>query len=281
MTSPNTDGDAEVKSILDNADAIISKYLDVPNIPTNSYRHKKYREAFIKSDQSIDGSGLLRALQKNIECNLPQIPKESKSKQNWRDRPISNINPKNPSKEVVLERHLAKIIEREKRTTWWNQMPVASGLAGSNSDRRRAIDLVHRNETGETYDFIELKIASDSPLYALMEVVQYGLIYLVLRDTPSYLSEISRASCVFQAKEIKLRVLAPEGFYADSLARFEQQLNDGFRSLLANRKDDLKISLASYFHPRLDQWSSGKPDELDGVEKILDINSWKRAFNAG
>lgn len=281
MTSPNTDGDAEVKSILDNADAIISKYLDVPNIPTNSYRHKKYREAFIKSDQKIDGAGLLMALQKNIVGNLVRS-KHSDSKQNWRNSPVTTINKDdNKSKEVVLERHLAKIIERKKCATWWNQMPVASGLVGSSSDRRRAIDLVHRDEAGETYDFIELKIASDSPLYALMEVVQYGLIYLTLRDDPSYLSEISKGSQVFQAKEIKLRVLAPEAFYSGSLARFEQQLNDGFKSILANRKDGLKISLASYFHPRLDQWSAGDFDDRDGIEMLLDINNWKRAFNAG
>lgn len=134
---------------------------------------------------------------------------KNRSQQNWRWCSIqSEIGAANRSPEVVLERAVAASCLRAGRVDWGNQVPVASGLILGASDRRRAIDLVHRR--GERhFEFIELKIASDTPLFAAIEIIGYACIWLLARgDRPS------RLSALLEADQIDLRVLAPAAFYA-------------------------------------------------------------------
>lgn len=126
------------------------------------------------------------------------------STENWRwCRPQTYIAEHNSSAEVRLER--AIVVDRPE---WANQVPVCSGVAGPSADRRRAIDLVHK--AGEAhFEFIELKIASDTPLYAAIEIIGYGCVWLLARaDSKQPTTEL------LEADRIDLVVLAPANYYS-------------------------------------------------------------------
>jgi hypothetical protein len=265
------------RSILDKTAPIINKYLfcDESNFDSLNRQGKKVK-AFGKSCPMVDTEGLLNNLIKKINENISQSTCRSLSKENWRKDVKDFLNPDNESDEVCFERNLAKHFKNNNlQNWWWNQMPVASGLVCSNADRRRAIDLVHWDERTGTYDLIELKIASNSPVYALMEIILYGLVYLVVRDNPIYLSEQSKTSAVFQAKKINLRVLAPRKYFEGyDLRRFEQELNAGFLKILANRVDGLTMSVMSYSHPAVKK----RTEKQDSLDDLLNFGTWEEAF---
>lgn len=141
------------------------------------------------------------------------------SQENWRwCAPQTYISKQNRSPEVVLERAIARAFDAAGREEWANQVPVASGVVRSSAERRRAIDLVHKRDDGH-YEFIELKIASETPLYAAFEIISYVGIWLLSRNGVL-------GKPLLEAKRIDARVLAPAAYYAPfSLSRIEQTLN--------------------------------------------------------
>jgi hypothetical protein len=134
---------------------------------------------------------------------------DSSSRENWRWRaPQLQIAAHNASPEVVLERAIVGACERAGRRDWANQVPVASGVAGASAERRRAIDLVH--QTGpNAFEFIELKVASDNPLYAAVEIIGYTAIWLLSRGDSA-----PNPSSLLNAEAVAAVVLAPESYYA-------------------------------------------------------------------
>ena len=153
----------------------------------------------------------------------------------------TNINPNNPSRETRLEREIVQLDQN----AWFNQIPVASGVLGSREDKRCAVDLIHhyRTPTGkEHYALIELKVESDTPLYAAFEVLRYGLLYLVSRS--SKLEDYSpKRLPLFAADGIHLRVLAPRKFYEGSkLGWLEQSLSQGVN--IFARKFEIEMDFA-------------------------------------
>lgn len=264
------------RSILDKTAPIINKYLFGENADKPLYRQIRRGKLLGKSPLKIDTTALLNDLCEIITGNLLRHSPVSMSKENWREEKAQEfISENNKSPEVCFERRLAKHFKKNGFKNWWNQMPVASGLVGTQSDRRRSIDLVHRDEAMETYDLIELKIDSDSPLYALMEIVLYGLVYLVLRDNQFRLSEESKKSRIFHAREINLRVLAPrEYFDGYELGRFEQELNAGFLKILAKRKDGLTMRVTSYSHPSVNK----QAEKQASLDDLLNFGTWEEAF---
>ena len=149
---------------------------------------------------------------------------------------------------MVLERAIALACEGAGATNWANQVPVASGLIKGTADGRRAIDLVQRRSDG-AYELIELKIASDTPLYAAFELLGYACLWLLAQgDPPAHEPELLKADC------LDLRVLAPKAYYgAFALAALEQSVDHGVRSLGAQfgvrmsfGYDVLPDSLASF-----------------------------------
>jgi hypothetical protein len=151
----------------------------------------------------------------------------NRSRENWRwHRPQPQIAPQNTSAEVVLERAIAVACASSGRADWANQVPVASGLIPGAADGRRAIDLVH--QCGERhFELIELKIASDTPLYAAVEVIGYGCIWLLARAHPPAVT-----TSILEADHIDLRVLAPPAYYARyDLTQLEAVLDSGCRTL--------------------------------------------------
>ncbi|MFQ5932670.1 MAG: hypothetical protein ACE5MM_09690, partial [Nitrospiraceae bacterium] len=155
------------------------------------------------------------------------------SKENWRFAGRTDIARSNPSEEVTLERAIIRLSNRD----WANQVPTASGLVGPTSDKRRCLDLVHRLDD-RAWEFIELKIGSDTPLYAAMEILTYGLLYLFSRHHRDEF-QYDDWKELLQASLIHLKVLAPSKYYSPNgtgthyhLKWLEDLLNDGLRRFL-------------------------------------------------
>lgn len=208
------------------------------------YKHKK--SCLVLSRQPpdrLDGEALIKEILKLVKSNWHNG--ESTGTKNWRWEKQTQINKKNKSHEVCLER----LIVNATSDDWVNQVPIASGLTHS-GDRRRAIDLVHRCGDG-SYELIELKVdqKAGSPLFAAMEILQYGLLYIFYREhlktlEPKQLE--AEKEKLLGAAAIHLKVLAPESYYKDKkgenykLEPLERMINDGFKAFLAGRKFGLK-----------------------------------------
>ena len=172
------------KSILDGVDSLINSHFFADEHSTKySYKHKPSCNALSASPpEAFDGTKLIAGIYKCIEKNLLRRPDRAPSPKNWKIRSetdTKNIQPRedNKSAEVTLERAIAQRWPEK----WTYQMPVASGLFGEHSDKRRSIDLVYFGEHG-SFDFVELKVESNTPLYAAMEILGYGLVYLASRN---------------------------------------------------------------------------------------------------
>ena len=120
---------------------------------------------------------------------------------------MPDIDPDNRSEEKQLEKAMA----RELGPTWTNQMPTASGLVTS-GERQRNVDLVHRVGARE-FEFIELKVESDTPLYAAFEILKNGMTYLYSRRRRTDLGYRETDHAPLWADVVHLRVLAPESYY--------------------------------------------------------------------
>ena len=151
----------------------------------------------------------------------------NRSQEKWRCQYLQwQIAAQNKSPEILLERAIAAACKRTRNKYWANQVPVASGLIPGASDGRRAIDLVRL--CGERhFELIELKIASDTPLYAAVEIIGYGCIWLLARASPPNVK-----SAILDADHVDLRVLAPADYYARyDIADLEAALDRGCRAL--------------------------------------------------
>lgn len=213
-------------SLFSGIDDAACKALAVP-----SFRHRSaLRELTSRSEIK---AGVVEAVHAAIAHNFNSARSRgvvSTSRENWRwCRPQPQIADHNSSPEVRLERAIAATCVRGGRRDWANQVPVASGIMGSHADRRRAIDLVHE-VADRHFELIELKIASDTPLYAAIEIIGYGCAWLLAREERGV-----DISPLLGADRIDLIVLAPRGYYAPySLNRLQVRL-DAELSALGNR----------------------------------------------
>jgi hypothetical protein len=130
------------------------------------------------------------------------------SSENWRIEEQTKDWTKDCSAEVDLERYLVQA--RLRPLEWWNQIPIASGLGGG---RRQCIDLVHARSAGG-YDFVELKVKSNTPIYAAVEILQYGYFWLLSRVHRDRLGYSRSRRTLLDAKAVRLCVLAPQEFYS-------------------------------------------------------------------
>jgi len=107
---------------------------------------------------------------------------------------------------------------------WVNAVPTASGLTSPDGDRSRNIDLVHRI-SADKYEFVELKISSNNPLMAAMELLQYFLIFVFAQRT---FHSLAHQPTLLNAQQVHLRVLAPQPFYDGyDLRWLERELQQG------------------------------------------------------
>jgi hypothetical protein len=209
------------KSIVEGVEQAVVEILGITGL-----RHRSALFALA----TVNGPMLVEAIHRTIGGNYARggaSANKDRSRENWRWPALqTRICINNGSREVIVERAIATACKRLGRIDWGNQVPVASGLIASAREGRRAIDLVHRR--GERhFELIELKIASDTPLYASIEIISYGCLWMIARnDRPA------RASALLDADNIDLRVLAPSAFYTKfALKDFEVALDAGVRAL--------------------------------------------------
>jgi hypothetical protein len=225
---------AHPTSLLDGMAAEIASLLDIKSI--------KHRSALQKLG-SVDGRAVVQTIYARITANYVRsgaTKGKDRSGQNWRwPSQQFGIAPHNKSPEVRVERAIARAAKTLGSEAWANQIPVASGLIAGARDRRRAIDLIRKCAPGH-FELIELKIASDTPLYAAIEILGYGCLWLLARaDRPTRSTELLEASA------IDLRVLAPAKFYEGfALSQLAEALDQGVRSL----GETLQVRMSFGFH---------------------------------
>jgi hypothetical protein len=190
------------RSLIEHVEETVRNALGIANT-----RHRSaMRDLRLATDQDIVEL-IFRTVAENYERGNCATNRD-RSQENWRwQRLQPQIAAHNTSPEVVLERAIAAACKRTGRTDWGNQVPVASGLIVGAADGRRAIDLARRCAERH-FEFIELKIASDTPLYAAVEIIGYGCIWLLARANPPSLT-----SAILEADHVDLRVLAPMDYY--------------------------------------------------------------------
>jgi hypothetical protein len=158
------------------------------------------------------GSDIAHRVYDEIETafrRLVENPHRSPSRQNWRlHHPCLRCS--DARGEVGLERALVGACKRVDRRDWWNQVPIASGLVNGSADKRRAIDLV-KHRGGRSYEFVELKIASNTALYATVEILQYGFVWLLSRQFRVRLGYSEES--LLDADDVRLNVLAWKSYF--------------------------------------------------------------------
>ena len=238
-------------SILADVDDIIDRALGLTNIGKRPFhKHKtSYRNLTKTPVKDLDGAALIEEIYGKIENNWGNSTYRNGSEENWRFEKQRRIGSENDSPEVGLERAIINIPEGvwPDAADWVNQVPTASGLVDPTADRSRRIDLIHKCGDKE-YEFIELKVGSDTPLYAAMEILKYGVLYIFAREHEEASKYVKKEQDLLQATNIHLRVLAPASYYAEyDLAWLEVCIDRGLASFLTkfNFKMDFKFEALS------------------------------------
>lgn len=173
--------------------------------------------------QAFDGAVIVANLYDRILENWHEARKgghPGPSRANWRWE--KRLEYRTEDMETVLERNIARIAT----DCWANQIPTADEMT-SYGEGNRNVDLGFR-VTQQAYELIELKVASNNPLYAAMQILRYGLLYALFRRETAALRFNSTGKHVLQARLIGLRVLAPAKFYCGwDLMILERQLIEG------------------------------------------------------
>ena len=112
-------------------------------------------------------NGLYERMARNVPARI-----EGRSEQLWESRRATDIADHHRGQETILEKAVANLAEQGHMPGWFNQCPVASGISDPHNDNRRAVDLVHL--CSDTARLIELKWASNTPVHALFQVLEYG-----------------------------------------------------------------------------------------------------------
>lgn len=234
-------------SILDGVGPLVDDWLQTPpkGLPPY-YRHRAAALSLLNTTAAIRGTrDFLEASYETIHRNWRNSVDDGAyraSKENWRWKRHPSTSPANTSPEVTLERAIVK----ECGENWSNQMPTASGLAGPTADKRAAVDLVHRGEPG-AYSLIELKVESDNPLFAAVEILMHGLLFIWSRHHQGELGYNSRKQPVLMATKVTLIVLAPETYYRPyRLETFRRQLNQGLAEFAAVRQLEMGFQFVAF-----------------------------------
>jgi hypothetical protein len=227
------------KNIVDGTDEIIRDAINALTKGREWFWTKTTLDELSKiAPPDADLEPVILRLWEKIESNwkaVDPINQRGGGASNWRWKLLPSINyEENESPETRLEKALALALKRDR---WANQIPTSSGLISSTSDRKRNIDVAHW-DGDTTLTLIELKIASDTLLFAAFEIILNSLLLCLARK---YATQIKMVDPVWsKATKAHLRVVAPAAFYRDgdkarSLGWFEEKLSaavSGFGSKL-------------------------------------------------
>lgn len=208
---------------------VINERLNVTDYRTLTATRQLSARAF----SVLDGENFVRTVFQRLSRNWDIISHgtpRSPSVENFRwHKPKLSIADDNRSAEVSLERAFVQACSNARRSDWSNQVPVISGIAGPRAFKRFAIDLVRRHDS-KSFEFVELKLKSDTPLYAAVEILLYGLLWLLSRRDQERLEYLGNP--IIAASAIQLSILAPLEFYAGlESAEFFGALDAGISAL--------------------------------------------------
>ena len=120
-----------------------------------------------------------------------------------------------------------------------NQVPVASGICGSDGNKHRCVDLAEWTEKNGRLTLVELKwhdnkrLSGETPADAVRQILRYGAVYLFCRMHKDKLPLNRRP--VMAARNIKLQVVATNSFYdkcePEGYQKFKETLNNAQMSL--------------------------------------------------
>lgn len=195
--------------------------------------------------KKFDGKALISSIFKRVEVHWSKVPpnlrKQRPESKNWlHERPVRLSSDPN-KREVTLERLIAAINWPDSEK-WVYQVPTASGLTDSKNGKKRSIDLVHWSKKERNwYEFIELKVnkSGGTPLFAGMEILLYGLLYLFSRSHAKELGYDLTNKPILRAAGIHLQVLAPVEYYDEKriqLDWFEDEINEGLKCLIKEQQ---------------------------------------------
>jgi hypothetical protein len=245
-----------VVGLFDGFQDIVDVHLGIKNFRTRTAALQFFaRKPFV-----LDGEGFVRAVFDRLDANwraiLPRVSKPP-SMQNFRwHEPKSSIGDGNASPEVTLERALIRACINANRKDWSNQVPVISGIAGPHAYKKCAIDLIHREEDGG-FELVELKVRSDTPLHATIEILQYGLLWLLSRRDQETLGYTSKP--ILDASTLQLSVLAPRRLYDQFQPNsFATELSTGLSAL--GKQFDVEMSFRQTAFPQSFEWPTAADD---------------------
>lgn len=190
--------------IFDGTDAVIASFFGL-----RDNQHLKHLSVSRGLNDTGTGDRDFLALVSDLyDCIEANHSGRQPSRENWRSKRVTTLADHNKSPEVLLERAVAMLGEAGTLPGWLNQVPVASGLV-DDRNKRTALDLVELKD--ETARFVELKWESDTPAYAAIEVLRYGLAYLFCRINAAEFDYTDRR--LMQVRRVDLQVVAPTAFF--------------------------------------------------------------------
>ena len=200
-----------------------------------------------------------------MEINYSSIGSKPKSisRKLWNCRYASCIGECNSSPEKILEKAVAMLAEKGHMPGWFNQCPVASGITGPHADPKRAVDLVFWSKSNKKSRLIELKFGrnkpelkfgSNTPPYALFEVLDYGLAYIFCR---AHQKELHPHETLMNALHVSLEVVAPKPFYIEyfkghryhNLQNIFEQMSKSLDKFAGSKIHGLSMSLDALAFP--------------------------------
>lgn len=243
---------------------LIDKILGVDNYTTKTAAIKLTTEGF-----GPDTATLVPVLFNRLDDNWTSMrPTPCTSRNNfcWRgynDEDIIGKNNKSP--EVTLERALIKALGSA--SEWSYQISLISGIPYPHSNRRRAIDLVMRQEV-DSFEFIELKVRNDTPVFAAIEILTYGLLWLLSRRDQQCLGYPPNLP-ILNAKSLQLSVLAPRDYYyprysMGSFGPLAVAINDGLCKLAECTRQGVSMKFRFQAFPSDFTWPA------DGAKRPCD-----------
>jgi len=226
-------------TILNGCGDIIDKWLGITSTWDGKAPRYGHKSSLLRLQEhppaSLDGLKLIKDLLAKINRNWTVAGCHIPTRKNWRFDKQREIAEKNPSREKVLEK--AIVDPAITGGDWANMIPTSSGLTGSGGTHRN-IDLARRD--GTHFTFIELKWLTNTPLFAAMEILQYGLIYVFSRRNIQELQFCQDQQPCLRATQISLRVVAPKKFYARyDMCWLEQAISAG----LSDFTDELPLTM--------------------------------------
>jgi len=229
---------------------------------------KRYEKVASDHIQNLNVDSLMAEMLARVEMNWQISPRhlaeKRPSKENWRLERKLDIAPHNESPEKTLEKAIAKL------TDWYNQIPTASGLYDQHSDKLRNIDLVHQLSPAH-FEFIELKVTSDTPEKAAMEILQYAVLYVFA--CLHYTEAEKQAKELLGATQVYLRVLAPPAYYwgSNNLQELATRFNIGLSAFSETVRAGCQMDFAFWAFPKDFVWPCGEDDLRFAMSRIVPL----------